>query len=648
MCGIAGFTQFRGPRPDAWSLLRSMTDSIAHRGPDAEGLAVLEGIALGHRRLAIIDLREIGNQPMASSDGTCQIVFNGEIYNFRALRAELEKEGVPFRTDTDTEVILALYARDGDECVHRLNGMFAFALWDARRRRLLLVRDRIGKKPLYLREAGGEVAFASELKALLRLPEERRRVRHDAVVDYFFQQYVPDPKSIFEGIEKLEPGCCASVTADGVRRWRYWSPPTEHDPRLDSLDAAAEALLPVLEDSVRLRLMSDVPLGAFLSGGVDSSGVVALMADASSTPVTTCSVGFDDDRFDELAEARALAAHFHCDHREFTVKAGVERDIERILSFFDEPFADPSLVPTYHVSALARQAVTVALSGDGGDEGFAGYEKYVLDAREHRIRSRLGFAARHLPLRLLARGLFASRLAVLERGASFLDAIADDPGRAYFSTNSSMSRHEWRALVRMGAPDAFHTYDPAARTMELYARAEVPDHLSRIQHVDLQSWLPGDILVKVDRMSMAHSLEARAPLLDYRVIEFGTSLPSHLKLLGNEKKRALRHALARRVPADVLARRKRGFTPPLADWLRGPLRTRLHDTLLASDAGLRCFFDGRIVRRILEDHLSGRRNHTYCLWSLYVFERWWQVYVMGEARIQPASMDTETREVVVT
>ena len=629
MCGIAGFTRFADPMGDKASLT-AMGKAMAHRGPDASGTYLDQEVGLVHRRLSIIDLSPAGNQPMQTLDGELVICFNGEIYNFRELREELREKGHRFRSETDTEVILALYREHGEDCLEHLNGMFAFALWDRPRRRLFLARDRIGKKPLYYFHQDGRFAFASELKSLLTLPGIPREVRPDAVYDFFAYQYVPDPKTIFRYMHKLPPGHCMTVTRDGLAIRRYWEIRFTAE-RQDGDDALARELRETLTRCTRQRMISDVPLGAFLSGGVDSSGVVALMAGLSEGPVKTCSIGFDEEKYNETEFAREVAEKYATEHHEMTVHENVKDHLEEIVGYFDEPFADPSLVPTYFVSALARRQVTVAVSGDGGDEVFAGYEKYSIDAVENRLRRLFPrWVRRHLfpPLAAL---LGRCRGSLCRRGSSLLRTLSVDPALGFYLSNTQLDDRHWNRLITPAFREQLGDYHPAHITTEAYAGAEAPDHLSRILYTDMKTYLPGGILVKVDRMSMANSLEVRSPILDRRVIEFACRLPSRLKLAGGQKKILLRKAFEPLLPAGTLTRRKMGFSVPLASWLRTELREVAEDYLFGRRGGIARYFDLKTLRDFWDRHQSGEEDHADLLWNMLMFQMWWCRYMPADA-----------------
>jgi asparagine synthase (glutamine-hydrolysing) len=627
MCGLAGFFRtYSTPHPEAHqSWLKAMGQAIIHRGPDAGAVWLDDHIGMVHRRLSILDLSTAGTQPMVSRSGRYVIAFNGEIYNYLELRQSLNAAGFTFRTQTDTEVLLALFEHKGVSCLDELNGMFAIAIWDTEAKQLFLARDRLGKKPLYYYQENGQFAFASEIKALLPAPFVRTELRLDAVKDFFAYQYVPDPKTIYQNIHKLPPGHWLITNGDEVEQQQYW------DVSFASQSTASEeelqaGLYDLIDDAVRLRMISDVPLGAFLSGGVDSSAVVGLMAGHSSQPVTTCSIGFDSKRFDEVKWARKVADLFKTDHHEFTVRENVAGNIAGIARFFDEPFADPSFVPTYFVSQLARQKVTVALAGDGGDENFAGYSKYRTDQIENRLRNLFPGPLR----RALFPGLgqLAGRInsPATRKAQSLLGTLAMEPDRSFFTTNCFFRQSLWDELVRGDLKRETAGYDPADITREHYANADTDDHLGKILYTDIKTYLPGDILVKVDRMSMAHSLETRAPLLDYRVVEYAANLPSALKLNGKEKKYLLKQSFETMLPEDVLYRKKMGFSVPLAHWLRHEIRDLAEGIFSDDNSGLAECFDMHKVRQLWRNHLNGQAQNTQELWSMVAFELWWRAY----------------------
>lgn len=620
MCGIAGKYNLTG-EPVSAELIEKMCQAMIHRGPDDGGVYVDGPIGLGHRRLSILDLSPLGHQPMSTPDRMVWITFNGEIYNFLELRKDLGKKGYHFKSHCDTEVILALYQEYGEHCLQHLRGMFAFAIWDKRKQSLLLARDRIGKKPLYYAFNGKHLTFASELHCILLDPQVQPRLNYLAVADYFKYLYVPDPKTIYQDIFKLEPGHFLVCSAAGLKKQQYWD--VSFSPvHTASKAELAEELLALVAESVRIRQISDVPLGAFLSGGIDSSAVVALMAHEQSQPVTTCSIGFDSERFDEVKYARVIAERFHTDHHEFTVRQKAEEVLPALVRHFGEPYADSSSVPTYYVSKLARQKVTVALAGDGGDENFAGYEKYHLDAIENRYRQVIpGFIRKGL-LPPLAGFLAELRHPLCQKGHTLLNALAHDAGYGFYLTNTEFASPLWEQLITEEMRLETSGYDPSELTRVHYQRADTDDHLSRILYVDLKTYLPGDILVKVDRMSMANSLEVRAPLLDHKIIEFAAQIPSALKYNNGEKKYILKEAFAKILPPEIMYRKKMGFSVPLADWLRGELREFAARILFAVGSGLSRVFKMAEVKNIWDLHQAGARNYATVLWAMLMFELW--------------------------
>lgn len=624
MCGIAGFlrtpTTPQREAHDEWAV--AMGNAIVHRGPDAGGTWLDEGVALSHRRLSILDLSEAGNQPMVSGSGRYVIAFNGEIYNFQALKADLEKQGVSFRTRTDTEVLLGLYEKHGPDCLEFLNGMFAIAIWDRQAQKLFLARDRLGKKPLYYYECDGQVAFASEIKALRSAPFVRTALRHDAIRDFFAYQYVPDPKTIYQHVHKLPAGFWMITDGVTTNLSQYWDV-SFSEPRSASEDELANGLHELIDDAVRLRMVSDVPLGAFLSGGVDSSAVVGLMAGHSDRPVKTCSIGFDSKRFDEVVWARQVAEQFGTEHHEFTVRENVAGNLGRIARYFDEPFADPSFVPTYFVSQLARQQVTVALAGDGGDENFAGYSKYNTDQTENRLRALFPGPLRRLLFPALAK-LGSNLPGPLRKTGSLMETLSVDAAEGFYHTNCFFRPALWDELAIGELARETRGYDPGKLTYDLYRQADTGDHLSRILYTDIKSYLPGDILVKVDRMSMANSLETRAPLLDYRVVEYAASIPSALKLHGREKKHILKQAFRGMLTEDILYRKKMGFSVPLAEWLSNELNPQATAMFTGSGSVLQDWFDMNKVNELWQRHLGGDHRYTQELWSLLSFGLWCQ------------------------
>ena len=616
MCGITGIVDLTG-RPVDGALLRSMTAVIAHRGPDGDDIVCRGSAGLGHRRLAIIDL-VTGDQPMVSDDGLIRITFNGEIYNFRELRRDLEARGAKFRTESDTEVILRAYEAHGPECVQRLRGMFAFAILDERARRLVLARDRAGIKPLVYAWDGRRLLFASEIKAILEDPSVGRDLDLDALGEYLTFHYVPAPRTIFTAIRKLPPASTLVLSLDGGEPVvsRYWSLRFAPDVRVTEQEWI-ERLRAELTDAVRCHMISDVPIGAFLSGGLDSSTVVALMAQASGAPVRTFSIGFDETDFDELRFARQVATRYGTDHYELVVKPNALEVLPRLAWHFDEPFADSSAIPTYYVSKITREHVTVALSGDGGDENFAGYRRY---ARALALHERFDRGAGRLTRPLLR--LASQLLPVGAPGQALAGMLGAGPLERYFRLVTYQRRETLRRLLSGDVAARVGSASSPAVFTRLASEGDTPDYVSTLQHIDLATYLPGDILAKVDAMSMAVSLESRVPLLDHRLMEFLATVPSTFKLRNGRGKYLLQRAMAQDLPGEILTRRKMGFGVPLGAWFRRELRDMARDVLLGAPARERGLFRPSEVESLLATHDSGRRDCSARLWSLICFELW--------------------------
>jgi asparagine synthase (glutamine-hydrolysing) len=635
MCGIAGFvesTRVSTPvLPDAGrGLVHAMCDAIRHRGPDDEGLLVEEGVGIGMRRLSIIDL-STGHQPIHNEDRTIWIVFNGEIYNYRELRATLESAGHRFYTNTDTETIVHAYEQWGTAALARLRGMFGLAIWNRRDRSLLVARDRVGIKPIYYAEVAGRLYFGSELKTILRAPDVPRELDPAALDHYLSFLYTPRDGSIFRGIRKLPPGHFLEWRDGTARIERFWEISAE-ERFAGSEDDAKTELHDVLLDAVRSHLVSDVPLGAFLSGGVDSSVVVGLMAKASGGRVKTFSIGFDEPAFDELDHARTVARHFGTDHHEFVVKPDALGILDDLVSHFDEPFADASAIPTWYVSQIARQHVTVVLSGDGGDELFGGYDRYVPHPRV------LAFD-RYSPRALRRVAAIAARaLPHGARGKNFLRHVSrDDQGR-YLDAIRFFGSDEKPALLSTEVRRQLTGADPELQLARHFARFRHLPWPSQMMRFDAETYLPEDVLTKVDRMSMAHSIESRVPLLDNEVIRFASSLPASMKIKNGRRKHILKEVAATLLPKAIIDRRKQGFGVPIGVWFRkGGLRELFADTLLSSSAMQRGYFQPAFVRQLVNEHLAGTRDHTLRLWQLVVFERWHRLYAGPAGKAFPLS-----------
>jgi len=623
MCGIAGIFHTQGLKPVDPARVARMCEVASHRGPDGQGVWTAPGIGLGHRRLAIIDLAG-SPQPMASADGMAMLVFNGEIYNFRELRRELQAEGVQFQTDGDSEVILAAWQKWGPACLPRLHGMFAFAIYDLEARTLFLARDRLGVKPLHMATlADGSVIFGSELKQLMAHPSLRREIDPLAVEDYLAWGYVPDARSILQGAEKLAAGT--------YRLLRHDAPPPPPVPWWDVSFEARETgsdadlgahLLHHLREAVTSRMVADVPLGAFLSGGVDSSSVVALMAEASAAPVKTCTIGFDVSALDETAYADRVARQFGTEHRTRTVGAEDFALIDRLAAMFDEPFADASALPTFRVCELARESVTVALSGDGADEAFAGYRRHAFQHREEQARALLPQA-----LRGPVFGTLGALYPKLDWAPRRLRAKI-----TLLSLASGGDEGYARALSVTGPDLRDGLYTPEFKRLRGEYRAEQPfvalmrgapgrSGLDRAQYADLKFYLPGDILTKVDRTSMAVSLEAREPLLDHRLIEFAARVPERLRVRGMTGKWLMKDAMRRYLPDDILFRPKMGFVTPIAAWLRGPLAGEARGIARGGALGRMGWFDPARIAALAEAHIAGNSDHSRLLWQLLMLDR---------------------------
>jgi len=623
MCGIAGIYHLTTPKPVEPARVERMCAAMAHRGPDGQGVWAAPGVGLGHLRLSIIDLAGSA-QPMASNDGRAMLVFNGEIYNYRELREELRAGGASFRTDGDSEVILAAWQKWGADCLRRLRGMFAFAIYDRQTRSLFLARDRLGVKPLfYALLSDGSLAFASELKGLTAHPLLRREVDPLAIEDYLAWGYVPDHRSILAGVHKLPAGHSLTLRhgAPLSEPSQWWDVSFAERRQGRAADLEAE-LLHLMRQAVTSRMVSDVPLGAFLSGGVDSSSVVALMAEASRSPVNTCSIGFDEAALDETAYAALVAERFGSNHRSRVVGSDDFAHVDTLVDMFDEPFADASALPTWRVSQLARETVTVALSGDGADEALAGYRRHRFHYAEERVRAVLPGALRQPVFgglgALYPKADWAPRPL---RAKATLQSLALD-GAAGYARAVTFTPPELRE--RLYSP-AFLKERGAYRAEQAFVAlmrdAPVRSGLDRAQYADLKFWLPGDILTKVDRTSMAVSLEAREPLLDHRLIEFAAALPDRLRLRGGQGKWLMKQAMRRYLPDEVLFRPKQGFVTPISQWFRGPLagaaRAIAGSTALARTG----WFDGAVITALAEAHISGARDHGRLLWQLLMLDR---------------------------
>ncbi|MFT7618450.1 MAG: asparagine synthase (glutamine-hydrolyzing) [Planctomycetota bacterium] len=621
MCGIAGYLNLDGAPADK-SVLEAMCDAIVHRGPDSQGILVDGPVALGMRRLAIIDV-EGGSQPMTSPDGSKTIVFNGECYNFQTERKRLADSGVKFETNCDTEVVLSLYDEKKDDCLDDLRGMYAFAIWDRADRSLFLARDRIGKKPLHFYQDGQTFFFASEIKSILvglsRLRRARPAVDESAVVRYMGYGYIPDPKTIFKGMEKLPPANTLTLK-DGRRSLRrYWQVDYTPDESLDEKEHF-ERLESILEESVRLRMISDVPLGAYLSGGVDSSTVVGLMCRVANAPVKTFSIGFEDQAFDELPYARRVAKHLGTDHHEEIVRPNAAEIIEDLVRQFDEPFADSSAIPTYYVSKMARKHVTVALSGDGGDELFCGYARYAKTSS-----GALDFLP--LGLRRMLFGLAAKAMPIGAFGQASFQSIANSAEQRYIQ-HLTCGVSDWHTNLfdrdfglRAGGTD------PSDCFADIMKRHQGLSSTRQKMIADAEVYLPADIMTKVDRMSMLVSLEARAPMLDHKFVEAAAKVPLRFSFADGEGKLILKKLARNLVPADVIDRKKQGFAIPISNWFQNEWNDRAEDLVLGKKARERGIFNPVAVDRLWREHHSQRRDQSHLLWCLMVLEMWHRLFV---------------------
>lgn len=634
MCGIAGGIWLHNAPGLSRDMLRTMTDAIAHRGPDDQGHLIIQpkdnlsilgaspspGVALGFRRLSIIDLAA-GHQPLGNEDGSVQIVFNGEIYNYQELRHRLEGSGHTFRTHTDTETIVHLYEDLGLDCFEHLNGMFAMAIWDQRRERLVLARDRLGKKPLYYAMHDGRLVFASELKSLMQLPGINKEIDPGAIDLYLTYQYIPHPHSIYKGIRKLPPGYFAVFENGELSVQRYWNVDWSRETPMDQPTASRE-LQTMLADAVRIRLRSDVPLGAFLSGGIDSSLIVAIAQQQLEMPIRTFSIGFSEADFDETHYAKMVADHVGTKHERFEVTPDALNIIDRLVDQYDEPFGDSSAVPTWYLCELTRQHVTVALSGDGGDELFGGYERYRALKLSGQLQS-------WLPVDwLMQSGLIqrlpdsSARRSFLRRVRRFCEALGQPPIDRYMNWIQIFGEASRLDLYRETFIEQLPDRNPVSFLADAWRRAGKRDLVSCATTADLQTYMPCDLMTKVDIASMAHSLEARQPMLDYRLVEWAAALPSHLKLRGRRGKCLLMDTYHDLLPKAIWNRSKMGFGVPIAKWFKTSLRDRTYDALLGPDAKCHSFFRREAIETLVEEHMSGRSNQAYRLWNLLFLELW--------------------------
>ena len=636
MCGIAGRVNFASEAPVSKVLLGAMCDLIAHRGPDGWDTWARGYAGFGHRRLAIIDLSDAGRQPMSTADGEIWLTFNGEIYNFLELKEELVKRGHRFHSHTDSEVILYAYREYGVDCLQHLRGMFAFAIWDEPKRRLLLARDRVGKKPLFYWTDADGLAFASEPKAFFADPGFTATADPAALSAYLTYQYVPSPMSAFAGVRKLPPAHYLLVEDGRVSTHRYWKL-AYGNKRTISEGEAVEELRARLREAVKLRLMSDVPLGAFLSGGIDSGSIVALMSELGAAPVRTFSIGFEQKEYDELEYARLVATRYETDHHEFVVRPDAMTLLPKLVWHYNEPYADSSAIPTFILSELTRKYVTVALNGDAGDENFAGYERYwanVLAGRFDEMPS-----AFRRPLDLMAKLLpgSATSRSLMSKGKRFLETLGEGPERRYVRW---MSHFQPLLKAEICTPEflAAAPADASDVLLQAYASSDAPDFIDATLDVDVNNYLPDDLLVKVDIATMAYGLEARSPLLDHPLMEFAASLPSGMKLKGGIKKHILKEAVRPLLPREILDRPKMGFGVPLDHWFRDELKDLAREVLLDGSLERRGYFRQSVVRRLFDEHTRGVRQWHYQLWNLLMFESWHRAFIDVRPTAAPSSV----------
>ena len=638
MCGIAGKVAPGGRVEQA--LVEEMCAAIEHRGPDSRGVFVDEGVGLGIQRLRIIDL-ETGDQPIFNEDESVVVVLNGEIYNYRELRADLERAGHRFATKSDTEVIVHLYEDHGERCVEHLRGMFGFALWDRRARRLLLARDRVGKKPLFYSHRDGQLWFGSEAKAILRDPAIPREVNADAIDSFLQYAYVPHPMSAFSALAKLPPAHTLTWEDGRVSTRRYWRLSYRAAGVPTGEEEMRELIRDQLLEATRLRLRSDVPLGAFLSGGIDSAAVVAAMARESAGQVKTFSIGFDVEEYDETRHARQVAELYDTEHHEFTVAPTAMSVLPRLVWHYGEPFADPSAIPSFHLAEVTRRHVTVALNGDGGDESFAGYTRYYAHRFAHRLRHLPAPAARAVAELLDRTGAQGSSRRAVRSAWWLSHALQLEPADAYAKTmavfppdeRADLYTPEFRdSLARSGGPSA------RSFTADAFVGSDGKDVVERLQDVDVHTYLPGGLLVKMDIATMAHSLEVRSPFLDHRLMESAAALPSQAKLDGSATKRILKDALRPWLPESILFREKMGFSVPVDAWFRGELRELPAEVLLDPAALGRGMFQESAVRGLIDDHRTGRADNGGRIWALLQLELWQRSYV-DSVRTAPLALD---------
>lgn len=631
MCGIAGIYSHKIlDRKEMREAIVRMTSCLQHRGPDDEGYHVGGNIALGHRRLSIIDLRS-GRQPIYNEDRSICIVFNGEIYNYREIRSELIKSGHMFSSNSDTETIVHAWEEWGVDCLKRLRGMFAFCLWDDLRKRMFLVRDRLGKKPVFLAQYNGKFVFASEIKSILSDPQFKRSINTEGMVSYFLFSYIPAPLTIYQGIQKLEPGHYAVIKDGRASMHKYWDLYFEPDTKKREKDFEQE-FMKLLEESVKIRLMSDVPLGAFLSGGVDSSAVVALMSGMNGKPVKTFTIGFGGTTGgfdDERKYAKLVAERYRTMYREHEVTPDAAGLIETIVKCFDEPFADDSAIPSYYVCEIARKQVTVALSGLGGDEAFGGYERY-LGFRLAEFYNRIPHVIRENVIgRIIEKiGEPSSGGYSVNHMKRFARSASQDPAERYHGFVSKLNNGYKHAFFNGNGRNHTEAFDSVMGSYQkIFNAKNASDPLNKVFYYDIKTYLPEDILACTDRLSMHHSLEVRTPFVDHKLLEFCATIPPDLKIKRLRKKYLLKRAVSDLLPQPVLSHKKQGFVGPMTKWLQTDLKTVTTSTLSELNLAEHGIFDAKTVKKILNDHYSGKEINDTLIWSLLVFQTWFQFYM---------------------
>lgn len=636
MCGICGVISRDGDHPVGESLLRTMNNSMTHRGPDDAGHYIDDRAGLAMRRLSIIDL-STGHQPIPNEDQTVWIVFNGEIYNYQEIRRDLEQKGHLFVTQSDTEAIVHAYEEYGVECLHRLNGMFTFAIWDTVQQQFFMARDRLGIKPMYYHLSRHHLIFGSELKAVLAHPETPRTINFTALDQFLTLEYIPSPHTIFEDVHKLPPGHWMLLKNGRLTIQQYWNIERMDVPQSD--DACIEHLTDLIRDAVKIRMIADVPLGAFLSGGIDSSTIVSFMSELASQPVKTFSIGFGNRTYNELPFARQVAEMYGTNHYEEFLEADIADMAMRLVSHFDEPFGDFSIFPTYLVSEVARRFVTVTLSGDGGDEIFGGYDTYVAQNMDQRYYGRLPgwMRQRALPFMLNMLPPQPAKKGFINKAKRFVEGGALPPAWQHTRWMMFMNDRDKSQLYRPDVVTALNGDSPGLLIERYFDEAAPQNQLAKQQYVDVKTYMVDDILVKVDRMSMATSLEARVPLLDHRIVEFALNLPPHLKLHNGETKVILRRVMKDRLPESILKKPKEGFSIPLKHWMRQELRPLMTDLLAPDTIRRRGYFEPETVTRWVQEHLNQEANHSHRLWALMVFELWHQQVFEGSSAAQLVS-----------